>query len=463
MRRTERSRTNPGPTLRGRIAAWLTGATLVLTVAALLAAFLAVRGALRAELRQALQRDAAAVAAAYDGEPGADVRPGPTGRVVVQVYGLDGALIAASDRAFEAREAWLPADVVAAAPADWRGRRAGLPVQAAVAPFRAGTVAVLADASYVGAALAQVARALAWVGLALALVALPLAWVASRATTTPLRRLAGAARRVDDQHLEPLALTMPDDDVGRLADVLDALLARLREARDQQRRFLAETSHELRTPLTSLRGFLARARRGAGAEASRDLDDAERIAAGMARLVEDLLELSRGRVATELDLHLVAVGAEVVGPVAAEVDAKVVGAAATGAGDALVLADPTRLRQVFRNLLANARRAAGPKGRVRVGWEVASGEVRAWVEDDGPGIPDEQRASLFEPFRPGPGGGTGLGLAIARQLTAAHGGRIELASAPGATRFTVVLPGADASEDDAEGSGRPPPASGRPS
>lgn len=435
----------PGPTLRGRIAAWLAGATLVLTVAALAGAFLAVRGALRAELQQALQRDAAAVAAAYDGEVGASVRPGPTGRVVVQVYGLDGALVAASDPAFETSEARLPADVIAAAPADWRGRRAGLPIQAAAAPFRAGTVVVLADAGYVGAALAQVARSLAWVGLALALVALPLAWVASRATTTPLRRLARAARRVDDAHLEPLGLAMPDDDVGRLATVLDELLARLRDARDAQRRFLAETSHELRTPLTSLRGFLARARREAGSEAGRDLDDAERIAAGMARLVEDLLELSRGRVANELDLHLVAIGAEIVAPVAAELDAEI---ADGGAGDPLVLADPTRLRQVVRNLLANARRAAGPQGRVRVGWAERDGQVIAWVEDDGPGIPDDLRASLFEPFRPGPGGGTGLGLAIARQLVEAHGGRIELASTPGATCFTVMLPGADETEDE---------------
>jgi signal transduction histidine kinase len=452
VRRAAGARARPGPTLRGRIAAWLAGVTLTLTLAALLAAFLAVRGALRAELRQALQRDAAAVAAAYDGEPGSSVRPGPTGRVVVQVYGLDGALIAASDPAFERRAAWLPPEVVAAAPSEWRGRRAGSPVQAAAAPFRAGTVVVLADASYVGAALGQVARALAWVGLALALTALPLAWLASRATTTPLRRLARAARRVDDQHLEPLGLTMPDDDVGRLATVLDELLARLRDARDQQRRFLAETSHELRTPLTSLRGFLARARRGAGPEAGRDLDDAERIAAGMARLVEDLLELSRGRVATELDLHLVAIGAEIVAPVAAEVEAEV----ARGAADPLVLADPSRLRQVLRNLLANARRAAGPDGRVRVGWSARDGEVRAWVEDDGPGIPEERRETLFEPFRPGPGGGTGLGLAIARQLTVAHGGRIEVDAAPGATRFTVVLPSADEVEEDAARPDGPP-------
>jgi signal transduction histidine kinase len=88
---------------------------------------------------------------------------------------------------------------------------------------------------------------------------------------------------------------------------------------------------------------------------------------------------------------------------------------------------------------------------VRAGWAEEDGRVIGWVADDGPGIPEAQRASLFEPFRSGPGGGTGLGLAIARQLVEAHGGRIELASVPGATRFTVVLPGADQTEDDAEG------------
>lgn len=437
MRSSERA----GPTLRRRIATWLAGATLVLTAAALLAAFLAVRSALRTDLQEALRRDAAAVAAAYDGQADVEIRPGPTGRVVVQIYGRGGTLVAASDPAFERPDAALPREVLAAAPTDWRGRRDGTTVQAAVAAFGAGTVVVLADAGYVGAALAAVARSLGWVGLVLALAALPVAWLASRSTTAPLRRLARAADRVSDDRLEPLGLPMPDDDVGRLAEVLDRLLARLRDARDAQRRFLAETSHELRTPLTSLQGFLARARRSAEPDTARDLDDAERIATGMTLLVEDLLELSRGRIASELDLHLVAIGPDVVAPVAAEVGARIV--SSEGVEGVVVLGDPARLRQVLRNLLSNARRAAGASGAVTARWSVDGDRVRIEVIDDGPGIPEHQYATLFEPFRSGFGGGTGLGLAIAAQLVAAHRGTIEVSSRPGSTTFTVTLPRAD--------------------
>lgn len=448
MSRTDPSRTaaRAGPSLRARVAAWVAGATAVLVLLVALSAFAAVRAALRTDLQDALRRDVRRVAAAYDAaEVGrTTARPGPTGRVQVQLYGPDGRLFAASEPAFEAPSAALPATVIDGAPADWRGELDGAALQAATAPFRYGTVAVLADASHVGAALRGVASALALAGAGLLALALPVAWLVARAATTPIRRLAASASRLGPDDLQPLGLVVPDDDVGRLAAVLDALLARLREARDAQRRFLAETSHELRTPLTSLRGFLARARRTAGPGAAQDLADAERIAASMARLVEDLLELSRGRLVRELDLRLVDVGPEVARPVAAEFG----GVRATEGGEALVLAERERLRQALRNLVANAVRAAGAAGTVTVGWRDDAEGVHLEVRDDGPGIAPDVAARLFEPFQPGPGGGTGLGLAIAKQLVEAHGGRIVARSAPGSTTFTITLPGVDETADE---------------
>ncbi len=440
-----------GAPLRVRVAAWVAGATAVMVLVASVTAFVTVRETLQRDLQQALRRDAATVAAAYDGASDAPgtTRPGPTGRVRIQLYGPDGSLFAASDPAFEGPEAALPLETIRGAPADWRGTLEGSSYQAASAPFRLGTVVVLAEAGFVANAADAVGRALWIASGALLALAIAVGAVAARAATAPVRRLARRASQAGPEALGPLGVTAPPDEVGRLADVLDDLLARLRDARDAQRRFLAETSHELRTPLTSLRGFLRRAHRRSGPEVRRDLDDAERIAAGMERLVEDLLELSRGRLAPHEagapgEPHLIDLGPDVVRPVAAEfVGVDVDGGAPDGAS---VLGDPDRLRQVVRNLIANARRAAGPDGAVSASWDALDGEVRVVVRDDGPGLDPEVRRRLFEPFRPGPGGGAGLGLAIADRIVRAHGGRIEVASAPGDTRFEVRLPAVDEGE-----------------
>jgi len=439
-----RSGRRGGPALSARVAAVVAGLTALLLATLSLAAFLSIRGALRGDLQEALRRDAEAIARAYDGGGGADARPGPTGRVHVQLYGPSGRLFAASEPVYAEPNAALPDSVVLDAPADWRGRLAGEAVQAAAAPFRSGTVVVLAGTAYIGEALEQVARSLAVVALALSAAVVPLAWFAARAATRPIRRLARAASGLDFDQLDPLDLVLPDDDVGQLGDVLDDLARRLRAARDVQRRFLADTSHELRSPLTSLRGFLVRAQRTAGADAESDLADADRIAVSMSNLVEDLLELSRGHLVRGFEPHLVDLAAEVLRPVAAEF----MPVEFHGEGDATVLGEPERLRRLFRNLLANARRAAGPSGRLVVGWSVHGSEVVAWVEDDGPGLPPELKERLFEPFQRGPGGGTGLGLPIARQLVETHRGRIEAISEPGCTQFRITLPTVDVSSDD---------------
>jgi two-component system sensor histidine kinase BaeS len=111
-------------------------------------------------------------------------------------------------------------------------------------------------------------------------------------------------------------------------------------------------------------------------------------------------------------------------------------------------ADPDRLAQALRNLLANAIAHTGPGGLVRLGAQQAAGRVRLSVDDDGPGIPETERSRVFDRFhrmRAGRGdaadGGAGLGLSIVKAIGEAHGGRVEAGASPeGGARVTLELP-----------------------
>jgi signal transduction histidine kinase len=115
-----------------------------------------------------------------------------------------------------------------------------------------------------------------------------------------------------------------------------------------------------------------------------------------------------------------------------------------------VVGDAPRLTQVFVNLLANANKF-GPEGStIRISGELAGPEVNVWVEDEGPGVPDPDRGSIFERFyraadqEPEPRG-LGLGLWIVKSIVERHGGRVAAERTPaGRTRFTVTLPVAGA-------------------
>jgi hypothetical protein len=130
-------------------------------------------------------------------------------------------------------------------------------------------------------------------------------------------------------------------------------------------------------------------------------------------------------------------------PVAEEFPGVRVRSAAGG----LVLGDPERLRQLVRNLVANAVRASGGGEGVELTLRLDGGSVVLGVTDDGPGIPQEVLPHIFEKFYKGAGGGAGLGLAIAEQIARHHGGSIDVASAPGRTVFTIRLPAVDLSDD----------------
>jgi len=243
------------------------------------------------------------------------------------------------------------------------------------------------------------------------------------------------------------------------------------ELKDQ---FLATLSHELRTPLNVILGY-ARLLQNHGVpphEQQRAFDVIARNAVAQNQLVDDLLDMSRittGKFRLEpRPVRVAAVLGDALDTVKPAADAKMIALEVDAdPQSSTVSADPTRLQQVFWNLLTNAVKFTPKGGRVSVSLRSDDAHVVITIADDGAGIPEEFLPYVFEPFRQaGAGsdrlhGGLGLGLAISRQLVELHGGTIEAASqglGRGAT-FTIRLP--RALEPAAEGEAMPP-ASGKP-
>ena len=277
------------------------------------------------------------------------------------------------------------------------------------------------------------------------------------------------------------------DDRGRLVSVLSlvldvtarqqaeeeraALLIRERDARQQAEQadrlkdeFLATLSHELRTPLTSILGWASMIRNGEveGANALRALETIERNARAQARLIDDLLDVSRiitGNL--RLDLHplnltpIVEAAVDALRPTADVKDIQL--RTDFISAECLVKGDPNRLRQVIWNLLSNAIKFTSRGGLVSFELRCVESNARLTVSDTGEGISAEFLPYVFDRFRQAEAsisrrqGGLGLGLAVVRHLVELHGGTIEAESGglgQGST-FTVDLPLAQERRDPA--------------
>jgi two-component system, OmpR family, sensor kinase len=247
-------------------------------------------------------------------------------------------------------------------------------------------------------------------------------------------------------------------EVGKLAASFNRMVTHVqtafaaREASEQRlRRFVADAGHELRTPLTSIRGFAELHRQGAvtePADVARLLDRIEDEATRMGLLVEDLLALARLDEQRPLDLEdvdLAVLAADAVH------DARAVqpGRPLTldVPGPVVVRGDEARLRQVLSNLVSNAIQHTPDDAAVGVRLRTEPGAAVVEVVDQGPGMAQEIASRVFERFyradasRTRTSGGSGLGLAIVTSLVQAHGGRVELDTAPGrGATFRVRLP-----------------------
>jgi heavy metal sensor kinase len=277
--------------------------------------------------------------------------------------------------------------------------------------------------------------------------------VIARVALRPVDEMARTARRITAEDLSRrVERRGTGDELDRLAETLNGMLARLDEAFGQTRRFAADAAHELRTPLTVLRGGIEVALR-----MERSPDEYRRVLASsleeverLIRLAEDLLLLSRslagpegGRAPVDLEplvLEVFDVGARVgrdVG-VSVRIDATV---------PATVVGDPAALRRALLNLVENAIKYTPAGGKVEIGLRRGDGVAEITVADTGVGIEPVDVERIFEPFvrldtaRTRDTGGAGLGLAIARSIVVAHGGTITVESRPGSgSRFAIRLP-----------------------
>lgn len=278
-------------------------------------------------------------------------------------------------------------------------------------------------------------------------------YVLARRALTPIDHLAADARRITVDRLhERLSVANTHDEIGRLAAVINDTFGRLESSFDQLRRFTADASHELRTPLSVIRGIgelgLGETRTPAEYQDAIGsiLEEVDRLT----RLVDTLLQLSRGDAGTiRLSLESVDLSdlaRDVTSSLAILAEERGQHLRVNAPEPVLVQADRLVLRDAITNLVDNAIKY-GPQGSpIDICVRADTTEAALTVADQGPGVPAEHRARIFDRFyrvdegRSRGMGGTGLGLAIAKWAVEANGGTIALVPADAGAAFRIALP-----------------------
>jgi signal transduction histidine kinase len=242
-----------------------------------------------------------------------------------------------------------------------------------------------------------------------------------------------------------------DDEVGRLARTMNAMLGRLESSSQRQRQFVSDASHELRSPLTSMRANLEVALRNPDradwpAVAKRVLAEDERMEDTVSELLE-LARLDEGEHGTPLDELPEVDLDELVHDEVVRDHRVLINTVRVSAGR--VHGRREQLARMVRNLVDNADRHAGTQVAIELHNDGETGIVELVVDDDGPGIPEADRDRVFDRFtrlddgRARDAGGLGIGLSMVKAIVEQHEGTISISDAPlGGARVTVTLPAA---------------------
>ncbi|HUA39652.1 MAG TPA: ATP-binding protein [Candidatus Sulfopaludibacter sp.] len=292
------------------------------------------------------------------------------------------------------------------------------------------------------------------VGLPAVVLGLLGGWWLTRKAMAPVTRLTEAITKVHERNLrKPLPRTGSGDELDRMTEVFNAMLARLDDSFNRTREFTLHASHELKTPLTVLCGETETALRDeslSAAERERlvsQLDELQRLA----RIVDGLTLLARadaGQVTLKTDkLHFDELVWEARADAQILAEPQGIKVKMKACEDIVLTGDRHRLRQLLLNLADNAVKYNHPQGQVTMNLCRASGMAEFTIANTGAGIPPEALPRVFDRFYRGDPAhgnevdGCGLGLSIAKWIVSAHRGTIQVESIPSQlTTVTVRLP-----------------------
>ena len=291
-------------------------------------------------------------------------------------------------------------------------------------------------------------RTVLWGGALAAMLAAVIGLLLAGRIAGPLRRLTAAARSLasGDRSARAGGASEPAE-LGELGRAFDSMAETIEREDSLRRAFAADVAHELRTPLAIAQGELEALVDGIEKPTPQRLGSLQEELLRMGRIVEDVETLAAAEAARfRLERQRVDLGEvarDAVGQLRPQADASQL-KLTTHLESAPVQADQARLEQIARNLLSNAIKFTPAGGNITVSVASADGDARLIVEDNGPGIADEELPHVFERFWRGrstrDAAGSGVGLAVVAELVRAHGGRVEADNQPGGgARFTVTL------------------------
>lgn len=363
----------------------------------------------------------------------------------IQVLGPDGAVLDASEGVA------LPVDDTAVAVAGSGGSAAlatatdtgsGASWRVLTVGIDGGAVQVARDLAETDAVLDDLGGRITAIVILVTAAGAAVGWLLAVGVTGRIRRLAGAAERIEasgDLNVE--VPTAGNDEAGRLGRAFDGMLRNLRDSRRRQQQLVEDAGHELRTPLTSLRTNLDVLRRHDDlpeGERAAILDDLDRDTSELAELVDEVVAVAANRHSTEGDEQLRL--ADLAGEVARNAERRSGREVTVDADDTVAVVARAAVTRAIANLVDNAVKFA-PDGPVAI--RVEGGRVS--VVDHGPGIPDGELDAVFERFHRSPDAralpGSGLGLAIVATVATEHGATVFARNrAEGGSEVGFVLP-----------------------
>jgi len=321
----------------------------------------------------------------------------------------------------------------------YEGRIGRTIVTAVPVPHVGGAVLLLSPSEPVTRSLQTALRYLRLAAVGTMLVGTILAILFSRSLLRPVLAIEQATRSIAQGDFSTRVKVRSADEIGRLAEAVNAMTAQLDAFERRRQEFLANVAHELRTPLSYIRGYTQAIAQGL-VPAEEDRERYSKViyeeAVRLGRLVDDLMDLAQleegkmGMVMSDVDLHLpIEQAAATVRPRAEE---KGVTLTVDLPPDLpQIVADGGRIQQVVFNLLDNGLRHTPPGGSLNVSASSDAKWVIVRVKDTGQGIDPDALPLIFERFERHQSNGRGLGLAIVRSIVRAHSGEVGVENHPG--------------------------------